>query len=190
MRTIQALKEKSCVHSALYASISRNDQASNAHFRSFPVKNYSKDPFRGWLRVIFCRRAASTPMSVLRVRLEREAGRLSLRVGAARLRPGERLARLLDGFRDQHVGIALPANDISLGPAGDVQTIPARVQAHEWVGPNFRLWSRSTARPFGCGRSNVWPSGLETKSLFGSTSSGHTHSIRRQAACCDQVLTN
>jgi TOBE domain-containing protein len=139
MRTIQALKEKSCVHSALYASISRNDQASNAHFRSFPVKNYSKDPFRGWLRVIFCRRAASTPMSVLRVRLEREAGRLSLRVGAARLRPGERLARLLDGFRDQHIGIALPANDISLGPAGDVQTIPARVQAHEWVGRELQI---------------------------------------------------
>ena len=29
-----------------------------------PVKNYSKEPFRRWLRVNFCRRAAGTPSSV------------------------------------------------------------------------------------------------------------------------------
>ena len=95
-----------------------------------------------------CRRPATSfvasfvgdpPLSVLRVRLEREADRLSLRVGATRLRPGERLARLLDGFRDQDVEIALPAHDISLGHAGDVQTIPARVQAHEWVGRELQI---------------------------------------------------
>jgi hypothetical protein len=33
----------------------------NAHFGSFPVKNYPKEPFGGWLRVNFCRRAAGTP---------------------------------------------------------------------------------------------------------------------------------
>jgi hypothetical protein len=30
-------------------------------FGSFSVKNYPKEPFRGWLRVNFCRRAAGTP---------------------------------------------------------------------------------------------------------------------------------
>jgi multiple sugar transport system ATP-binding protein len=79
------------------------------------------------------------PMSLLRVRLEREAATLSLRVGATRLRPGEQLARLLDGFRDQHVEIALPAEDISLGHAGDLQTVSARVQAHEWVGRELQI---------------------------------------------------
>jgi multiple sugar transport system ATP-binding protein len=79
------------------------------------------------------------PMSLLRVRLEREAATLSLRVGATRLRPGEQLVRLLDGFRDQHVEIALPAEDISLGNAGDLQTVSARVQAHEWVGRELQI---------------------------------------------------
>lgn len=79
------------------------------------------------------------PMSLLRVRLEREAATLSLRVGATRLRPGEQLARLLDGFRDQHVEIALPAEDISLGHARDLQTVSARVQAHEWVGRELQI---------------------------------------------------
>jgi ABC-type sugar transport system ATPase subunit len=78
-------------------------------------------------------------MSLLRVRLEREAATLSLRVGATRLRPGEQLARLLDGFRDQHVEIALPAEDISLGHARDLQTVSARVQAHEWVGRELQI---------------------------------------------------
>jgi hypothetical protein len=52
LRTIQALAEESCIQSALYASISRNKTASNALFGRFPVKNYSKESFRGWLRVI------------------------------------------------------------------------------------------------------------------------------------------
>jgi hypothetical protein len=39
----------------------RNKTASNAFFGSFSVKNYPKEPFRGWLRVNFCRRAAGTP---------------------------------------------------------------------------------------------------------------------------------
>jgi ABC-type sugar transport system ATPase subunit len=78
-------------------------------------------------------------MSLLRVRLEQEAGALSLRVGATRLRPGEQLARLLDGFRDQHVEIALPTEDISLGHAGDVHTVSAGVQAHEWVGRDLQI---------------------------------------------------
>src|SRR6516162_8051632 len=34
----------------------------NDHFGSFPVKNYSREPFRGWFRVNFCRRAAGTPI--------------------------------------------------------------------------------------------------------------------------------
>ena len=79
------------------------------------------------------------PMSLIRAGLEREAGTLSLLVGAARLRPGEKLAGLLDGFRDRHVDIALPARDISLGHAGEAQTIQSRVQAHEWVGRELQL---------------------------------------------------
>jgi multiple sugar transport system ATP-binding protein len=79
------------------------------------------------------------PMSLIRAGLEREAGTLSLLVGATRLRPGEKLAGLLDGFRDQHVDIALPARDISLGYAGEAQTIQSRVQAHEWVGRELQL---------------------------------------------------
>ena len=79
------------------------------------------------------------PMSLLRARLEREAGRLSLRVGATQLWPGEQLARLLDGFRDQNVEIALPAHNISLGCAGDLQNIPVRVQAHEWIGRELQI---------------------------------------------------
>jgi multiple sugar transport system ATP-binding protein len=95
-----------------------------------------------------CRRPATSfvasfvgdpPMSVLRVGLKREADTLLLLVGAAQLRPGERLTRLLDGFHDQNVEIALPANDISLGNADDEQTIPARVQAHEWVGRELQI---------------------------------------------------
>ena len=35
--------------------------ASNPVFGSFPVKNYSKERFKEWLRVNFCRRAAGTP---------------------------------------------------------------------------------------------------------------------------------
>jgi multiple sugar transport system ATP-binding protein len=79
------------------------------------------------------------PMSLLQVRLEREAGTLSLRVGKMRLRPGEQLARLLDGFRDQHVEISLPAEDLSLGHGGDAQTVSGRVQAHEWVGRELQI---------------------------------------------------
>jgi multiple sugar transport system ATP-binding protein len=79
------------------------------------------------------------PMSLLQVRLEREAGELWLRVGKMRLHSGQRLARLLDGFRDQHVEIALPAEDISLGHGGDVQTVSGRVQAHEWVGRDLQI---------------------------------------------------
>lgn len=79
------------------------------------------------------------PMSLLQVRLEREAGSLSLQVADTRLRPGERVARLLDGFRDQHVEIALPAEDISLGHGGDVQTVSGTVQAHEWVGRELQI---------------------------------------------------
>jgi len=75
----------------------------------------------------------------LQVRLEREAGRLSLRVGNMRLRPGEQLARLLDGFHDQHVEIALPAEGISLGHGDNVQTVSGRVQAHEWVGRDLQI---------------------------------------------------
>jgi ABC-type sugar transport system ATPase subunit len=71
--------------------------------------------------------------------LEREAGTLSLRVGKMRLRPGEQLARLLDGFRDQHVEISLPAEDLSLGHGGDAQTVSGRVQAHEWVGRELQI---------------------------------------------------
>jgi ABC-type sugar transport system ATPase subunit len=78
-------------------------------------------------------------MSLLQVRLEREAGELWLRVGKMRLHSGQRLARLLDGFRDQHVEIALPAEDISLGHGGDVQTVSGRVQAHEWVGRDLQI---------------------------------------------------
>lgn len=70
---------------------------------------------------------------------EREAGSLSLLVGKMRLRPGEQLARLLDGFRDQNIEIALPAEDISLGHGGDVQTVSGRVQAHEWVGRDLQI---------------------------------------------------
>ena len=40
-----------------------NNQAPNPLFGSFPVKNYSKKPFRGSLRVNFCRRAAGTPIA-------------------------------------------------------------------------------------------------------------------------------
>jgi hypothetical protein len=36
--------------------------ASNPVFGSFPVKNYSKERFKEWLRVNFCRRAAA-PLS-------------------------------------------------------------------------------------------------------------------------------
>ena len=54
------------------------------------------------------------PMSLLRVRLEREAGVLSLRVGTARLAPSKQLARLLGGFDHEAVEIALPAGDIFL----------------------------------------------------------------------------
>jgi multiple sugar transport system ATP-binding protein len=79
------------------------------------------------------------PMSLLRVGLEQEAGMLSLRVGATRVRPGERLARSLDGLPDQDVEIALPARDVMLGRAGDEQIIPARVQAHEWVGRELQI---------------------------------------------------
>ena len=61
MRTIQALAEESCIQSALYASISRNSRAPNALFGSFPVKIYSKEPFRGLLKVNFCRRVAAHP---------------------------------------------------------------------------------------------------------------------------------
>ena len=78
-------------------------------------------------------------MSLLRVGLEQEAGMLLLRVGAMRLRPGERLARLLDGLRDQDVEIALPACGVTLGCAGDEQIIPASVQAHEWVGRELQI---------------------------------------------------
>jgi multiple sugar transport system ATP-binding protein len=124
------------------------------------------------------------PMSLLRVRLEREAGTLSLRVGATRLRPSEQLARLLDGFRDQHVEIALPAEDISLEHAGDVQTVSAGVQAHGWVGRELQIVVTVDG-----GRSNVWTCGLATKWLFDSTSSGHTYSTRRQDARSDRVLT-
>jgi hypothetical protein len=58
------------------------------------------------------------PMSVLQAQLEREAGTLSLLVGATRLCPGENLTGLLDSFDDQTVEIALPARDISLRSAG------------------------------------------------------------------------
>ena len=37
------------------------EAASNPVFGSFPVKNYSKERFKEWLRVNFCRRAAATP---------------------------------------------------------------------------------------------------------------------------------
>src|SRR5271165_50740 len=37
------------------------ETASNPVFGSFPVKNYSKERFKEWLRVNFCRRAAGTP---------------------------------------------------------------------------------------------------------------------------------
>jgi hypothetical protein len=50
-----------CVHSALYASISRNNSSPNSTFGSFSPKNYSKVPFRRSLRVNFCARAAGTP---------------------------------------------------------------------------------------------------------------------------------
>ena len=79
------------------------------------------------------------PMSLLTARLGQEAGVLSLRVGAARLRPGERLGRLLDGLSDQDVEIAVPAHHVALGHAGDEQTIAARVQAHEWVGRELQI---------------------------------------------------
>ena len=39
------------------------ETASNPVFGSFPVKNYSKERFKEWLRVNFCRRAAGTPGS-------------------------------------------------------------------------------------------------------------------------------
>ena len=60
-------------------------------------------------------------------------------VDKTQLRPGERLARLLDGFRDQEVEIALPAEDISLAPGGNAQTVSGRVQAHEWVGREVQI---------------------------------------------------
>jgi hypothetical protein len=37
------------------------ETASNPVFGRFSVKNYPKEPFRGSLRVNFCRRAAGTP---------------------------------------------------------------------------------------------------------------------------------
>jgi hypothetical protein len=37
------------------------ETASNLVSGSFPVKIYPKEPFRGSLRVNFCRRAAGTP---------------------------------------------------------------------------------------------------------------------------------
>jgi hypothetical protein len=43
------------------AAYFESPNTTNAHFGSFPVKNYSKEPFGGWLRVNFCRRAAGTP---------------------------------------------------------------------------------------------------------------------------------
>jgi hypothetical protein len=72
MRTILALKEKSCVHSALYASISRNNSSPNPTFGSFSPKNYSKVSFRRSLRVNFCARAAGTPLTSLRSTRKRE----------------------------------------------------------------------------------------------------------------------
>jgi len=40
------------------------ETASNPVFGSFPVKNYSKERFKEWLRVNFCRRAACHPYFV------------------------------------------------------------------------------------------------------------------------------
>src|SRR4029077_5567578 len=37
------------------------ETASNPVFGSFPVKNYSKERFKEWLRVNFCRHAPGTP---------------------------------------------------------------------------------------------------------------------------------
>ena|SRR5271157_3975351 len=41
------------------------ETASNLVFGSFLVKNYSKERFKEWLRVNFCRRAAGTPSSLI-----------------------------------------------------------------------------------------------------------------------------
>ena len=78
-------------------------------------------------------------MSLLRVELGREAGGPWLRLGATRLQPDERLARMLDSVREQHLKIALPADDISLSHPGEAQTILATVQAHEWVGRELQI---------------------------------------------------
>jgi ABC-type sugar transport system ATPase subunit len=51
----------------------------------------------------------------------------------------KRLARMLDSVREQHLKIALPANDISLSHPGEAQTILATVQAHEWVGRELQI---------------------------------------------------
>ena len=79
------------------------------------------------------------PMSLLRVELEREAGRPWLRLGATRLLPNEQLARVLDGVPDQYLEIAMPADDISLERRGDAGTTSATVQAHEWVGRELQI---------------------------------------------------
>jgi multiple sugar transport system ATP-binding protein len=79
------------------------------------------------------------PMSLLRVELGREAGGPWLQLGATRLQPDERLARMLDSVREQHLKIALPADDISLSHPGGAQTILATVQAHEWVGRELQI---------------------------------------------------
>jgi hypothetical protein len=42
------------------------ETASNPVFGSFPVKNYSKERFKVWLRVNFCRRIAGTPNMMTR----------------------------------------------------------------------------------------------------------------------------
>src|SRR5260370_32225996 len=79
------------------------------------------------------------PMRLLRVELGREAGGPWLQLGATRLQPDERLARMLDIVREQHLKIALPADDISLSHPGGAQTILATVQAHEWVGRELQI---------------------------------------------------
>jgi multiple sugar transport system ATP-binding protein len=77
------------------------------------------------------------PMSLLRVELGREAGGPWLRLGATRLQPDERLARMLDSVREQHLKIALPADDISLSHPGEAQTILATVQLDGSTGPQI-----------------------------------------------------
>jgi ABC-type sugar transport system ATPase subunit len=79
------------------------------------------------------------PMNVFRARLERKAEGLTLLVGETRLLPGQRLLGLLESFQEQDVEIAVPAHDVSVGSADDIQSILATVQLNEWVGRQLQV---------------------------------------------------